>query len=372
MQGSKAVTKEDVLKALSTVHDPELHRDLVSLGMVEGIEVDGSTVSFSIVLTTPACPLKRQIENSAREAVAAIPGVEDVRIRLTSRVQTSRSKSGEMIPGVRNIVAVGSGKGGVGKSTVSVGLALALAETGAKVGLLDADIWGPNIPQMLEIQAPPRAEEKRIIPAVGHGIKVISMDFFVNADTPIVWRGPLVGKMVQQFLSDVDWGDLDYLVVDLPPGTGDASLSLAQTIPLTGLVVVVTPQGVALADAVKAISMFKRLDVPILGVVENMSYFLCPHCSERTDIFGHGGAKEMADELEIPFLGEIPMDPVIRAGGDVGQPVLVIDPESTLSQSFRDIAGQVAARISLENLKQEEKEKQEDEKGGIEFITPKG
>jgi ATP-binding protein involved in chromosome partitioning len=260
----------------------------------------------------------------------------------------------------------------VGKSTVSVGLALALAETGAKVGLLDADIWGPNIPQMLEIQAPPRAEEKRIIPAVGHGIKVISMDFFVNADTPIVWRGPLVGKMVQQFLSDVDWGDLDYLVVDLPPGTGDASLSLAQTIPLTGLVVVVTPQGVALADAVKAISMFKRLDVPILGVVENMSYFLCPHCSERTDIFGHGGAKEMADELEIPFLGEIPMDPVIRAGGDVGQPVLVIDPESTLSQSFRDIAGQVAARISLENLKQEEKEKQEDEKGGIEFITPKG
>lgn len=371
MLGSKAVTKEDVLKALGAVQDPELHRDLVSLGMVEDIEVDGSAVSFAIVLTTPACPLKRQIEAAAREAVAAIPGVENVRIQITSRVRTGQTKSNEMISGVRNIIAVGSGKGGVGKSTVSVGLALALAECGAKVGLLDADIWGPNIPQMLEIQAPPRTEDKRLIPAVGHGIKVISMDFFVDASTPVVWRGPLVGKMVQQFLSDVDWGELDYLVVDLPPGTGDASLTLAQSIPLTGLVVVVTPQGVALADAVKALSMFKRMEVPILGVVENMSYFLCPHCNERTDIFGHGGAREMAEELEIPFLGEIPLDPVIRAGGDVGQPVLVVDPESPLSRAFRDIAGQVAARVSLENLKQEDNERQQEE-GGIEFITPRG
>lgn len=368
MSGSKAVTKEDVLKALGTVQDPELHRDLVSLGMVEDVEVEGSRVSFAVVLTTPACPLKRHIESAAREAVMALPGVEDVRIKMTSRVRSSHTKSKEMIPGVRNVIAVGSGKGGVGKSTLSVGLALALAECGAKAGLLDADIWGPNIPQMLGIQVPPRTQDKRILPAIGHGIKAISMDFFVDMNTPVVWRGPLVGKMVEQFLSDVDWGELDYLVVDLPPGTGDASLTLAQSIPLTGLVVVATPQGVALADAAKALAMFRRLEVPILGVVENMSYFLCPHCGERTDIFGHGGAREMAEELEVPFLGEIPMDPVIRAGSDVGQPILVIDPESPLSQAFREIAGRLAARISLEGLKRES----DDEKGGIEFITPGG
>jgi len=370
VSGNKAVSRDDVLKALGTVQDPELHRDLVSLGMVEDVQIDGSTVSFAVVLTTPACPLKRQIEQAAREAVMSVPGVERVEIKISSRVKANRSKIKEGIPGVCHVVAVGSGKGGVGKSTVSVGIALALAESGARVGLLDADIWGPNIPQMLGVDEPPRAEDKKLIPAEGQGIKMISMDFFVNDQTPVIWRGPMVGKMVEQFLNDVDWGELDYLVVDLPPGTGDASLSLAQAIPLTGLVVVATPQGVALADAAKAIAMFQRLEVPILGIVENMSYFLCPHCDERTDIFGHGGAKEMSEELELPFLGEIPLDPVIRAGGDVGKPVLVIDPESSLSQAFRDIAGRLAGRISMEDLREESEER--DEEGGLEFITSGG
>ncbi len=342
-----AVAREDVLKALSTVQDPELRRDLVSLGMVEELQIEGSKVSFTLVLTTPACPLKGEIERGARDAVMALPGVTEVQVKLSSRVRTGGLREKEMIPGVRNVIAVGSGKGGVGKSTVSVGLALALAETGARVGLLDADVWGPNIPQMLGAQTPPAQNGGKLIPAVGHGVKMISMGFFVDETTPVIWRGPMVGKMVEQLLSDVEWGELDYLVVDLPPGTGDASLTLAQVIPLSGLVVVATPQGVALADAAKALAMFRRLEVPILGIIENMSYFLCPHCSERTDIFGHGGAAGMAKEQNVPLLGEIPLDPVIRAGGDVGQPVLVVDPEGPLSAAFREIAGRVASRLSV-------------------------
>ncbi len=346
MFGRKTVTKDDVLRVLGTVQDPELNRDLVSLGMVEDLQVEGSRVSFTIVLTTPACPLRTKIEQDARKAVGALPGVEEVEIKISSHVRaTQRERT--MIPGVKKVIAVGSGKGGVGKSTVSVGLALALAETGAKVGLMDADIWGPNIPQMLGVQNPPQQKGDKLSPAIGHGIRMISMAFFVDTDTPVIWRGPMVGKMVEQLLTDVEWGELDYLVVDLPPGTGDASLSLAQAIPLSGLVVVVTPQEVALADALKALAMFQRLEVPILGVVENMSYFLCPHCTERTDIFGHGGAHNMADERGIPLLGEIPLDPVIRSGGDSGQPILIADPQSPISEAFRKIAGQVAAKVSV-------------------------
>lgn len=356
MFGKKVVTQEDVLKVLGTVQEPELHRDLVSLGMVEDLRVEGSRVNFTVVLTTPACPLKSQIEREAREAVMALPGVEQVQIKLSSRVPTGRAREKAMIPGVRNVIAVGSGKGGVGKSTVSVGLALALAESGAKVGLLDADIWGPNIPQMLGVQTPPRQSGGKILPALTHGVRMISMGFFVDESTPIIWRGPMVGKMVEQLLTDVEWGELDYLVVDLPPGTGDASLTLAQAIPLSGLVVVATPQEVALADASKALAMFQQLNVPILGIVENMSYFLCPHCSERTEIFGHGGAHRMAEEHGVPLLGELPLDPVIRAGGDVGQPILVVAPESPISESFRGIAGQLAARISVLGLKGKEAE----------------
>jgi len=344
--GKPKVTNEDVLKVLSTVQEPELHRDLVTLGMVEDLRVEGSRVSFTVVLTTPACPLKSEIEREAREAVMAIPGVEDVQVKLSSRVRTAQQEKA-MIPGVRNVIAVGSGKGGVGKSTVSVGLALALAESGARVGLLDADIWGPNIPQMLGVQTLPQQNGDKILPALSHGIRMISMGFFIDESTPVIWRGPMVAKMVEQLLSDVDWGDLDYLVVDLPPGTGDASLTLAQSIPLSGVLVVVTPQEVAVADATKAIAMFERLNVPILGIVENMSYFLCPHCNERTDIFGEGGARRMAEKYNVPLLGELPLDPTVRAGGDTGRPILVVDPQSPVSDAFRQMAGKVAARVSV-------------------------
>ena len=346
MFGKKTVTQEDVLKVLSTVQEPELHRDLVSLGMVEDLQVDGSRVSFSVVLTTPACPLKSEIEEEARKAVMGIPGVTEVQVKLTSRVKPAHQEKA-MIPGVRNVIAVGSGKGGVGKSTVSVGLALALAESGAKVGLLDADIWGPNIPQMLGVQQLPQQNGNRILPALSHGVRMISMGFFVDEGTPVIWRGPLVAKMVEQLLTDVEWGELDYLVVDLPPGTGDASLTLAQSIPLSGLVVVVTPQEVAVADALKAVSMFEHLNVPILGIVENMSYFVCSHCGERTEIFGQGGALRIAEKHGVPLLGQLPLDPIVRAGGDTGQPVLVVNPESPVSEAFRKVAGQVAARVSV-------------------------
>ncbi|MHB0871142.1 MAG: Mrp/NBP35 family ATP-binding protein, partial [Chloroflexota bacterium] len=325
--GKKAITQEDVLKVLGTVQEPELHRDLVSLGMVEDVKIEGSMVSFTVVLTTPACPLKSRIEQEAREAVMRLPGVQEVKVKLSSRVRSAHREKA-MIPGVRNVIAVGSGKGGVGKSTVSVGLALALAESGARVGLLDADIWGPNIPQMMGVQTPPHQNGDKILPALSHGVRMISMGFFVDESTPVIWRGPMVGKMVEQLLTDVEWGELDYLVVDLPPGTGDASLTLAQAIPLSGLVVVVTPQQVAVADALKALSMFRQLNVPILGIVENMSYFVCSHCNERTDIFGEGGARRMAEENGVPLLGELPLDPKVRAGGDVGEPALVVDPHS--------------------------------------------
>lgn len=350
---ARPVGNDEVLKALATVQEPELRQDLVTLGMIENLRVEDSKVGFTVVLTTPACPLRAQIEREARAAVMRLPGVREVAIEWSSRVPAARVREKAPVPGVRHVIAVGSGKGGVGKSTVSVGLALAMAETGAKVGLLDADIWGPNVPQMMGVQMPPRQDGDRIVPGESHGVKMISMGFFVDTGTAVIWRGPMVGKMVTQLLTDVEWGELDYLIVDLPPGTGDASLSLAQAIPLSGLVVVATPQNVALAGASKAMAMFQHLEVPIIGVVENMSYFFCPRCKERTDIFGHGGARKMAADHSVPCLGEIPIDPAIRAGGDVGEPVLVEDPTSPVSAAFRDIAGQVAARISVLSLRPE-------------------
>ena len=349
---NKPLSREEVLHALSKVQDPELHRDLVSLGMVENVEIDGSRVSFTITLTTPACPLRTQIEEDARAAVMALPGVKTIDIKWSSRVPTGiRQKAA--IPGVKNVIAVGSGKGGVGKSTVSVSISLALAATGAKVGLLDADIWGPNIPQMMGVQIPPSQNGQKLVPGLSRGVKMMSMAFFVTTEQAVIWRGPMVGKMVTQLLTDVEWGELDYLIVDLPPGTGDASLSLAQAIPLAGLVVVTTPQDVALSDASKAIGLFKQLDVPILGVVENMSYFICSHCDERTDIFGHGGALRLAQEASVPLLGEIPLDPAVRAGGDIGEPVVSEDPDSKVTAAFRDIAGKLAARVSVMDLQPE-------------------
>lgn len=347
----RKITEADVLRALSTVRDPDLGRDLVSLGMIENIAIQSDSVSFTVVLTTPACPLKGKIESDCRIAVSAIPGVRDVNVKMDARVVAGRGQKGKQgIPNVRNVIAVASGKGGVGKTTVSVNLAMALAESGAKVGILDADVTGPNVPIMIGAQGEPRAKNGKIEPIVSYGVKVISISFFVPEGTPVIWRGPMVGGAIQQFLHDVDWGDLDYLVVDLPPGTGDASISLAQLIPLSGVVIVSTPQDVALLDATKSLAMFQKLEASILGLVENMSYFICPHCNERVDIFGHGGAEKAAERLDIPFLGRVPINPKIREGGDQGIPILRSNPKSQEAEAFRQIASQVAARISVLTL----------------------
>ncbi len=345
--GKSRVTEGDVMKALSTVREPELGKDLVTLKMVEDLKIDGDVVTFTIVLTTPACPLRHQMETETRVAVAKLPGVGKVNVNFISRVPAGRAQRGKQtIEGVRNVLAVGSGKGGVGKSTVAVNLAVSLAQSGANVGLLDADITGPNIPLMMGVSGDPVAKGDKILPLEAHGVKVISIAFFVPPDQPVIWRGPMVGGAIQQFLRDVDWGELDYLVVDLPPGTGDASLSLAQLIPLAGALLVSTPQDVALLDASKSLSMFEKLEVPILGFVENMSYFLCPHCGERTEIFGFGGAEAAAKKLGHPFLGRVPIDTEIRIGGDRGVPIVVSLPESSQSAAFRELASNVAARVS--------------------------
>ncbi|HUX87353.1 MAG TPA: Mrp/NBP35 family ATP-binding protein [Chloroflexota bacterium] len=348
---AQKITEADVLRALGTVQDPDLHRDLVSLGMIEKLSVDNDAVSFTVVLTTPACPLKGKIESDCRRAVSAIPGVKQINVAMDARVPAGRGQHGKQgVPNVSNIIAVASGKGGVGKTTVAVNVALALSETGARVGVLDADVTGPNVPIMLGVSGEPHAVNGKIEPLTAYGVKVISISFFVPEGTPVIWRGPMVGGAIQQFLNDVSWGQLDYLVVDLPPGTGDASISLAQLIPLSGVVIVSTPQDVALLDATKSLAMFQKLEAPIVGLVENMSYFVCPHCNERVDIFGHGGAEHAAERLNLPFLGRVPLTPEIRVGGDQGVPVLRSNPESVEADAFRQIAAQIAARISVLSL----------------------
>lgn len=341
------VTEAQVLSALATVRDPDLQRDIVSLGFVKNIEIAGSRVRFTIELTTPACPVRDQMRQWARDAVLGIPGVTDVEVEMTAQVRAGRGMPGrEAVPGVRNVIAVASGKGGVGKSTVAVNLALALADTGARVGLLDADVTGPNVPLMMAARGEPHGQDGKIVPLESYGIKIISIAFFVPEDQPVIWRGPMVHGAIQQFFRDVLWGELDYLVIDLPPGTGDASLTVAQAVPLAGVVVVTTPQDVALLDVSKSVNMFRKLEVPIIGVVENMSFFVCPHCGERSDIFGHGGGERFSTRTNIPYLGAIPLHPAIREGGDAGRPIVRAQPDSPQAQAFRDVAGQVAARIS--------------------------
>lgn len=342
-----AVTEAQVLGALATVRDPDLHRDIVSLGFVKDLQIDGAHVRFTIELTTPACPVRDQMKRAAQEVVLQLPGVTDVQIEMTAQVRSGRAMPGkEAVPGVRNVIAVASGKGGVGKSTVAVNLALALDATGARVGLLDADVTGPNVPLMMGARGEPRGQDGKIVPLESYGIKIISIAFFVPEDQPVIWRGPMVHGAIQQFFRDVLWGELDYLIIDLPPGTGDASLTVAQAVPLAGVVIVTTPQDVALLDVAKSLQMFRKLEVPILGVVENMSYFACPHCGERTDIFGHGGAERFSARYEVPFLGRIPLHPAIREGGDEGRPVVKVRPDSAEAEGFREVAGQVAARAS--------------------------
>ena len=348
------VTETQVLEALSKVIEPELHRDLVSLNMVKDIKIDGSKVDFTITLTTPACPLQSRIEEEAKAAVMAIPGVEEVKVQFDANVPQDARLFGTLNIGARNAVAVASGKGGVGKTTVAVNLAVALAQDGAAVGLLDADIYGPNVPLMLGVKGQrPRVRGGKIVPVEAYGLKVMSMAFLVEEEQPVIWRGPMLHSAIRQFLTDVDWGQLDYLIVDLPPGTGDAQLSLAQSIPLTGGVIVTTPQDVALADVVKGIGMFKTMKVPVLGVIENMSYFIAPDTGQRYEIFGHGGGRRVAERMNVPFLGEVPLDPRVREGGDAGRPIVATDPDSPAAKALREIAQSLAAKISVLHLTRE-------------------
>jgi ATP-binding protein involved in chromosome partitioning len=345
------LTSKDVLYALSGVIDPEIGRDLVSLGMIHDARVENDVASFTLCLTTPACPIRDRLELMARQAVAALPGIREVRVRVEAQVPIGRSLPGQRpVQGVRQVIAVASGKGGVGKSTVAVNLALALAEAGAKVGLLDADFYGPNVPQMLGGQAYPEVREGRLQPVETSGIQVMSFAYLVEPGKPLIWRGPLLMGAIQQMLFDVDWDGLDYLVVDLPPGTGDVPLSLVQLVPLAGVVVVTTPQSVAVADVVRCMEMFQVTGTPLLGVVENMSYLLCPDCGRRLEVFGRGGGQWLAEQFGVPLLGQIPLDPQICTSGDLGQPIR--SSNHSIEQAFREVAGKVAAQVSIWQLQQ--------------------
>lgn len=347
------LTETAIFDVLRTVQEPELGRDIVTLGMVKDVAIEGAAVSLTVELTTPACPLKDEIEGNVRAALTGI-GAAEVAITWGAMVRRSTpSRPQALVPGVKNIVAVASGKGGVGKSSVSTNLAVALALDGASVGLLDADITGPNIPLMMGVEGAPAATpEGKIRPLERYGVKVISIQFFVPEGQPIVWRGPLVGGAIQQFLRDVDWGDLDYLVIDLPPGTSDAQLTLAQSVPISGALLVTTPQDVAVADVDKALAMFRRMSVPVMGVVENMSAFICPHCGEATEIFGRGGGEAFARRHELEFFGGIPLDVKVRQGGDAGIPAVAQREPGPAAVVLRDLARQVAARMSVRAAQQ--------------------
>jgi ATP-binding protein involved in chromosome partitioning len=342
------VTVDQVLSSLKKVVDPELHKDIVSMGMIKDLVITDDKVSFTLELTTPACPFNDDIEQDVRTAISSI-GVADLDLRITARVMEGRAISmDELIPDVKNIIAVASGKGGVGKTTIAVNLALALARSGAKTGLLDADVYGPSVPLMLGAEEVPQVFNNKIQPPTVEGIKVISMGFFYEQSQQAgIYRGPIVSGIVKQFLTDVQWGSLDYLIIDLPPGTGDAPLTMAQTIPVTGIIIVTTPQDVAMNVAVKALGMFSKLNVPIVGVIENMSYFQCPHCSERINIFGEGGGQKISEKFDIPFLGEIPLFPQIMEGSDKGKPVIISDPNSIQANALRKMASITAGRISV-------------------------
>jgi ATP-binding protein involved in chromosome partitioning len=340
------INRESILAALSKVQEPELHQDLVSLGMVRDLTIQDGTVSLTVMLTTPACPLRGQIEREARDAVLAVPGVTSVHLKLDSDVPNDGRMRGLVTTPIRNAIAVASGKGGVGKTTVAVNVAVGLAQSGARVGLMDADIYGPNVPTMMGVARMPNPQENRLMPAEAYGVKMMSMGFLVKPGQPLIWRGPMLNSAIRQFLSDVEWGELDYLVIDLPPGTGDAPLSLAQALPLTGALIVTLPQQVSLEDASRGLEMFTTLNVPILGVVENMSYLTLPDGS-RMDVFGQGGGEQLASRYGVPFLGSIPMNPVVRIGGDGGRPVIAEAADSDAARALRAVAEAVAARISV-------------------------
>ena len=338
-----------MLEALKIVRDPDLNRDIVSLGFVKDLKIDGGRVSFTIELTTPACPVKDQMRDQSRAAVMRLPGVSSVDVQMSAKVREAVGAGGgrQAIAGVKNVIAVGAGKGGVGKTTVAVNLAIALAKSGGKVGIIDGDIYGPNVPIMLGIKTQLATDGQKILPAEKYGLKVVSMGFLTADDAPIIWRGPMLHGALQQFFREVRWADLDYLVVDLPPGTGDVSLSLSQTVPVAGAIVVTTPQQVSLADSRRAVAMFKKLNIPPLGIVENMSYFVCPSCRHESDIFGRGGGEAMAAELGVPFVGRIPIYQPIREGSDVGVPLMISEPDSPAARAFMSAAERTAAQVSI-------------------------
>jgi len=342
------VAEAQVLDALRAVMDPDLHRDIVSLGFIRNMKIEGGVVSFDVNLTTPACPVKDRLRDQSRQVVLAIPGVTDARVNMTAEVRRPPAPNTSALQNVRNIVAVGSGKGGVGKSTVAANIATSLARSGARVGLLDADIYGPTIPMMMRSANPaaPRADNV-IEPGEAHGVKLMSMGYMTPGDQPLIWRGPMAHKALQQSLLGVNWGELDYLIVDLPPGTGDVHLTLVQSVPVTGGVIVSTPQDVGLQISMKTLRMFQQTKVPILGIVENMSYYVCPHCGGRDDIFGHGGAEEAAKALDVPFLGSIPLDPAIRRAADEGTPVVIAEPDSLSGKAMFDVTGSLARQVSM-------------------------
>jgi ATP-binding protein involved in chromosome partitioning len=347
------LTAGEVLDALRGVRDPDLGRDIVSLGFVRDVAVADGAVAFTIELTTPACPVREQMRQQARQAVAALPGAGPVEVKMTSRVRATLNPRNEpLLPTVRNVVPIASGKGGVGKSTLTVNVALALARTGARVGIMDADIYGPSIPTLMGVRALPKPSGQRVVPAEQYGIKLISMGFFLREDDAVIWRGPMLHKTVQHFLGEVEWGELDYLLVDLPPGTGDVQLTLCQAIPLTGAAIVSTPQDVALKVAQKAITMFTTLNTAVLGLVENMAWYACPHCGARDEIFGSGGARKAAERLQLPFLGEIPLATAIRTSSDAGRPV-VLDPASPFAAAYRTVAENLAAQVSIRTMQRE-------------------
>jgi ATP-binding protein involved in chromosome partitioning len=349
------VTEQDVLAALRQINDPDLHKDIVALGFIKDLSIAGGEVSFRIVLTTPACPVKAEMESAARDLVGALPGVSSVKVTMDAEVPKGRGFGDKVtVEGVKNIIAVSSGKGGVGKSTVAVNIAVSLALNGARVGLMDADVYGPNVPIMMGASdARPEVSVNKLIPIEAYGVRVMSMALLQPGDKPLIVRGPILHGLVKQFLSDVVWGELDYLIVDMPPGTGDVQLSLAQLVPVQGAVLVTTPQEVAVADVRRALRMFETVQVPVLGIVENMSYFIAPDTGTRYNIFGEGGGQKLAAHYGVPFLGAVPLGIEVREGGDRGVPVVVSNPESPQAVAFRQVAEEVARQVSIEAMKPE-------------------
>lgn len=349
-----AVTEQAVLEALKNVQDPDLHRDIVSLGFVKEVKIEGGAVSFQIQLTTPACPVKDLMEQQARELVSELPGVESVEIEMTAQVRERNTQPEDLLPGVKQVVAIASGKGGVGKSTVTVNLAVALAQSGAKVAIMDADVYGPSIPLMMGVHGEaPLTRDSKIIPLERYGVKLMSLGVLLQEGQVPLWRGPMVAGTVKQLLSDVKWGNLDYLLVDLPPGTGDAPMTLAQSVPLTGVVIVTTPHNVAANIAGSASQLFRRLNTTVLGVVENMGAMVCPNCGEVSRMFAGMSGEQLAERLRVPYLGSIPLDPKVSDAADKGSPSLVAYPEGPQADAFRALAGKVAQQVSIASVGQE-------------------